>query len=166
MGTRELIPANNLQQKDFEGSPAERARAFADASDSLRQLAKVYFATEATGQALVSYDPERYGRDRDEVEGGFWRKVQRVASYVPFVEDAIAAYFCARDRATPIQAKAVIMGALAYFVIPLDVIPDFLTGLGFTDDATVFYIAYQTISRHVTERHREKAREALSKLRD
>jgi uncharacterized membrane protein YkvA (DUF1232 family) len=121
---------------------------------------------EAPGQALEPYDPERFERDRDEVESGFWRKVQRIASQVPFIEDAIAAYFCACDKATPIQVKAVIMGALAYFVIPLDVIPDFLTGLGFTDDATVFYIAYQAISRHVTERHREKAREALSKLRD
>ncbi len=121
--------------------------------------------SEAAGQALTPYDPERFERDREEVEGGFWRKVQRVASHVPFVEDAIAAYYCARDRATPIQVKAVIMGALAYFVIPLDVIPDFLTGLGFTDDATVFYIAYQTISKHVTGEHREKARQALSKLR-
>jgi uncharacterized membrane protein YkvA (DUF1232 family) len=131
----------------------------------MRNRAKHMETTEAAGRALAPYDPERFERDRNEVEDGFWRKVRRVASYVPFVEDAIAAYYCARDRATPIQAKAVIMGALAYFVIPLDVIPDFLTGLGFTDDATVFYIAYQTISKHVTERHREKAREALARLR-
>ncbi len=121
--------------------------------------------SDAPGRALVPYDPERFDRDRDEVEGGFWRKVRRVAAYVPFVEEAIAAYFCAEDRATPIQVKAVIMGALAYFIIPTDVIPDFLTGLGFTDDATVFYIAVQTVGKHITEEHRDKARAALARLR-
>ncbi len=119
----------------------------------------------AAGQALTPYDLERFERDREQVEGGFWRKLQRVASHVPFVEDAIAAYYCARDRATPIQVKAVIVGALAYFVIPVDAIPDFLTGLGFTDDATVFYIAYQAIGQHITDRHRDKARETLVRLR-
>lgn len=119
---------------------------------------------ETPGQALTPYDPERFTRDREEVEDGFWRKVRRVATRVTFMEDAIAAYYCARDGATPLQAKAIIMGALAYFVIPVDVIPDFLTGLGFTDDATVFYIAWQSIAKHITQDHRGKARQALDRL--
>ncbi len=119
---------------------------------------------ETPSQALTRYDPERFARDREEVEDGFWRKVRRVAGHVPFVEDAIAAYYCARDGATPPHAKAVIMGALAYFVIPVDVIPDFLTGLGFTDDATVFYIAWQSVARHITQDHRDKARQVLDRL--
>jgi len=129
------------------------------------QEAKDTQLPRATDQALTPYDPARFARDRDRVDAGFWRKVKKVASYVPFIEDAIAAYYCARDTATPMQVKAVIMAALAYFVIPVDVIPDFLTGLGFTDDATVFLLAYQAIGRHVTERHRELAQDALIKLR-
>ena len=120
---------------------------------------------ESTGKAMVPYDPARFERDAEKVSDGFWRKVKRVAGYVPFVEDAIAAYYCARDRQTPIHAKAVIMAALAYFVIPVDAIPDFLTGLGFTDDATVFYLAWQTIGKYIAEEHREKAQQALRKLR-
>ncbi len=122
-------------------------------------------AAEATGRALVPYDPARFERDRARVEDGFWVKLRRVAARIPFAEEAAAAYYCATDRATPIQAKAVIMGALAYFVIPADVIPDFLTGLGFSDDATVFYIAWQTVSKHVTEDHRAKARAVFARLK-
>lgn len=118
----------------------------------------------ATGRDLVPYDPARFEQDRARVEEGFWAKLRRVAGRVPFAEEAAAAYYCAMDRTTPIQVKAVLMGALAYFVIPADVIPDFLTGLGFTDDATVFYIAWQTVSKHVTDEHREKARAALARL--
>ena len=132
----------------------------------MREGGKDTDTSKAIGQALMPYDPERFERDREEVEGGFWRKVKKVASHVPFVEDAIAAYYCARDAATPIQVKAVIMAALAYFVIPVDIIPDFLTALGFTDDATVFYIAYRAIAKHVTEQHRERAQETLARLRD
>ncbi len=120
---------------------------------------------EATGRDLVPYDPARFERDRTRVEDGFWAKLRRVAARVPFAEDAAAAYYCASDRATPVQVKAVLMGALAYFVIPADVIPDFLTGLGFTDDATVFYIAWQTVGKHVNDDHREKARAVFARLR-
>ena len=122
-------------------------------------------APPATGRDVVPYDPERYRLDEARVETGFWDKVRRVAGHVPFVEDAVAAYYCAKDRATPMQAKAVIMAALAYFIVPTDVIPDFLTGLGFTDDATVFYIAYQTIGKHVSDAHRAKARTFMARLR-
>ena len=120
---------------------------------------------DATGRDLVPYDPVRFERDQARVERGFWAKVRRVAGHVPFIEQAIAAFYCAGDRATPLQVKAVLMGALAYFVIPADVIPDFITGMGFTDDATVFLIAWQTVGKYVTEDHRAKARAALARLR-
>ena len=117
------------------------------------------------GRALAPYDPEEFARDRTRVERGFWGKLRRVAGRIPFAEDAAAAYYCARDGATPLQVKAVIMGALAYFVIPTDMIPDFIAGLGFGDDATVFLFAWQAVGKHITEAHRDKARRALANLR-
>lgn len=117
------------------------------------------------GRDLVPYDPARFEHDRATVEDGLWAKIRRAATRIPFAEEAAAAYYCATDRRTPIQVKAILMGALAYFVIPADAIPDFLTGLGFSDDATVFYIAWQTVSKHVSEEHRDKARAMLTRLR-
>ena len=49
---------------------------------------------------------------------------------IPFAEDLVAAYYCALDRDTPGYVRAVLFGALAYFVLPIDVVPDFLAGLG------------------------------------
>ena len=121
--------------------------------------------TQATGRDLVPYDPARFERDKARVENGFWAKVRRVGARVPFLEDALAAYFCATDRGTPLRVKAVLMAALAYFVVPTDMIPDFLTGLGFTDDATVLLLALQTVRGHVTDAHRDKARKALEDAR-
>ncbi len=118
--------------------------------------------SESTGgKEIAPYDPRSHARDRGRVERGFWTKVRRTLGRVPFVEEAVAAYFCAIDRATPLQVKAILMGALAYFVIPTDMIPDFIAALGYTDDAVVFYAALRTVAPHIKERHRDRARETL-----
>ena len=117
-----------------------------------------------TGREVAPYDPEEFARNHARVERGFWDKVRRTLGRVPFVEDAVAAYFCAIDGATPLQVKAVLIGALAYFVMPIDMIPDFIASLGYTDDAAVFYAALRTVAPHIKDRHRERAREALDTL--
>lgn len=97
------------------------------------------------------------------VEKDFWRKLLKVAGHVPFAEDLAAAYFCAIDPLTPARVKGVLIGALAYFVLPFDAIPDFIAGFGFTDDAAVLAIAIRLVSKHVTATHYEKARAALGR---
>ncbi len=115
----------------------------------------------AGGKEIAPYDPWSHARDRGRVERGFWTKVRRTLGRVPFVEESVAAYFCAIDRDTPIQVKAILMGALAYFVVPVDMIPDFIAALGYTDDAAVFYAVLRTVAPHIKERHRDRARETL-----
>lgn len=88
----------------------------------------------------------------------FWSKVRRAIGRAPFVEDAAAAWFCARDSETPARVRAVLLGALAYFVLPMDMIPDVILKLGFTDDAAVLMLAIQAISGHIRPAHRERAR--------
>ena len=66
----------------------------------------------------------RDARQADRVRREFWRKARRVAARLPFAEGLLAAYYCAFDRATPVQVKAALVGALAYFVLPLDAMPD------------------------------------------
>ncbi len=113
------------------------------------------------GTEIVPYDPEAYAEDRGRVETGFWAKVRKTLGQVPFVEEAVAAYYCAIDRDTPLQVKAIIMGALADFVLPTDLIPDFIATMGFVDDAAVFYAALRVVAPHIKDRHRDKARETL-----
>ena len=81
---------------------------------------------------------------------GFWRKARRVASGLPFAEDLLAAYYCAFDRNTPPTFKVALIGALAYFVLPFDFIPDMLPFVGYTDDAAVLAAAIKLVSSNIT----------------
>ena len=108
------------------------------------------------------FDEARYERDKRQVEEDFWDKLRRTFGRIPFAEDALAAYYCAADPATPLQVKAILMGALAYFIVPSDMVPDFIALLGFTDDAAVVAAALRTVMPHVKERHHAQARNALS----
>jgi uncharacterized membrane protein YkvA (DUF1232 family) len=97
-------------------------------------------------------------------EKRFWKKLKRVIARVPFAEDLVAAYYCASDPSTPGYVRAVLLGAVAYFVLPLDMVPDILAGLGFTDDASVLAAAVAAVGRHLQTEHRELARRALERL--
>jgi uncharacterized membrane protein YkvA (DUF1232 family) len=76
----------------------------------------------------------------------------------------VAGYYCALDPATPLQVKAVLFGALAYFVLPIDLVPDVIAWLGFTDDAAVLYAAIRTVAPHIKDCHRAQARTAVDRL--
>jgi uncharacterized membrane protein YkvA (DUF1232 family) len=94
----------------------------------------------------------------------FWRKLKRVAAHLPFAEELLAAYYCAFDRDTPMQVKVTLIGAIAFFVLPFDVIPDVLPVIGFTDDAAVLATAMRLVAGHITPLHREAARNKLAQL--
>ncbi len=94
----------------------------------------------------------------------FWRKTRRVAARIPFADDLLAAYYCAFDRATPLQVKATLAGAVAYFMLPLDALPDVLPVLGFTDDAAVLATAIKLVAGAIQPLHREAARTKLEEI--
>jgi uncharacterized membrane protein YkvA (DUF1232 family) len=109
-------------------------------------------------------DPRVLARNEAQVVRGFWGKLRRSIGRVPFLEEAVSAYYCAFDPQTPRPVKAMLLAALAYFVVPSDVIPDFIAGLGFTDDATVLFITLRMVTNHIRDRHRERARRRLADL--
>ncbi|MCB1883147.1 MAG: DUF1232 domain-containing protein [Geminicoccaceae bacterium] len=98
-------------------------------------------------------------------ERTFWNKLGRVLASVPFADRLAAAWYCAVDADTPTYVRAVLLGAVAYFILPTDAIPDFLVGIGFTDDATVLATAIAAVSGHIKDSHREKARAKLAALK-
>jgi uncharacterized membrane protein YkvA (DUF1232 family) len=108
-------------------------------------------------------DAGRFARDEETVRRGFWRKVKRVGARLPFAEDLLAAYYCAFDRDTPLPVKAALIGALAYFVLPFDGIPDMLPLLGFADDAAILATALRMVVGHMKPEHRAAARRALER---
>ena len=115
-------------------------------------------------EAEISWDVVKLAREKAYVRRGFWTKARRVAAALPFAEDLLAAYYCAFDRATPRHVQAALLGALAYFILPFDVIPDMLPVLGFTDDAAVLATAIRLVAAHITPEHREAARARLQRI--
>lgn len=111
-------------------------------------------------------DAAQAARDEEAVRRGFWTKLKGTASRIPFAEDAVAAYYAAFDRATPFRVRAMLMAALAYFILPLDVAPDLFPLIGFTDDAAVLMAALRLPSGHMTPEHYAAARDAIERLRD
>lgn len=96
------------------------------------------------------------------VREDFWKTAKAAARQVPFMDEVVAAYYCALDDRTPLRVRGTLLAALAYFVLPLDMVPDFLLGFGFTDDVAVLAAALQAIRGHITPGHREAARKALA----
>jgi uncharacterized membrane protein YkvA (DUF1232 family) len=117
----------------------------------------------AAWEGLDERTARQAARDEARVRRGFWSKAKRVAAGLPCAEDLLSAYYCAFDRATPIQVKAALLGALAYFVLPVDFVPDILPVLGFADDAAVLAAAVRLVTSHMRPEHREAARQALAR---
>jgi uncharacterized membrane protein YkvA (DUF1232 family) len=112
----------------------------------------------------AGFEPaERLAQDRESVRRRFWIKLKQVAAKLPFTEDLLAAYYCAFDKQTPRHVQVALLGAIAYFILPFDFIPDMMPVLGFTDDAAVLATAIRMVATNITEDHRAAARAALTR---
>jgi len=98
-------------------------------------------------------------------ENSFWDKVKSFALTAgkEVIELALQLYYTLQSPATPIWAKSVILGALGYFVSPIDAIPDIIPIVGYTDDLGVLVAAVATVASHITDEIKEKA---AAKLRE
>jgi uncharacterized membrane protein YkvA (DUF1232 family) len=95
----------------------------------------------------------------------FLQKLQGAVSSIPFAEDLLTAYYCVFDRQTPTSVKTILIGALLYFVLPTDAIPDILPVIGYTDDAALLAGAIKVVTDHIRPEHRAAAQRKLAELR-
>ena len=99
----------------------------------------------------VGFEPaDQLAKDRESVRRRFWIKLKRVVANLPFAEELLAAYYCAFDRQTPRHVQVALLGAIAYFILPFDFVPDMMPVLGFTDDAAVLATAIRMVATHIT----------------
>jgi uncharacterized membrane protein YkvA (DUF1232 family) len=108
---------------------------------------------------------QRMAAGGKEAQRDFWHKIQRGAANLPFAEDVLTAHYCAFDRQTPLHVKAALLGAIAYFIVPDDLIPDSIPVLGLADDAAVLAAAMKLFSSHIKPEHRQAAARKLAQLR-
>lgn len=107
---------------------------------------------------------EKAGSNEKKVRAGFWKTFAKAADKIPFLEELVASYYCALDPETPNRVRAILLAALAYFVLPLDSIPDFIVGFGFTDDMAVLGAVIASIRSNIKPAHSELARQKLAEL--
>lgn len=113
----------------------------------------------------VPADPARLKLEQPRLAKRFWRKLKTTVSYLPGAETFLAAFYAATDPKTPTTAKAVLFGALGYFVVPVDFIPDIFGAMGYGDDLAVILAAIKAVESSMTEAHRRLAAAWLEKLR-
>ena len=106
--------------------------------------------------------PEEADAGEARVRARFWPTVKKALRTIPFMDEVVAAYYAMLDPRTPNRARLTLLGALIYFVTPIDVVPDIILGLGFLDDATILAAALAAARSSITEIHREAARNALA----
>ena len=103
--------------------------------------------------------------NEQKVDKGFWPKIRKVAARIPFATEVLSVWYCAKDEDTPLAAKGMMLAALAYFVLPTDAVPDFIAGLGYTDDAAVFTALMAIVGKNLKPQHRAAAKQAVEGLR-
>ena len=114
------------------------------------------------GEILLPGDEETQSRREKAVRKKFWPTFKRAVRQIPFSRDVVAAFYCALDPQTPTRVRGILLAALAYFVLPFDLIPDVFAVIGFSDDVAVLSAAFAMVSGHMKPKHYEAADRALA----
>jgi len=97
-------------------------------------------------------------------EEKFWTKLKRYGKKAgaAVIYTVLLLYFTLQNPEVPAKTKATIIGALGYFILPLDLIPDIAAGFGFTDDLGVLGIALLQAAMYINEDIKAKAKAKLA----
>ena len=114
------------------------------------------------GEILLPGDDDTQGKREKTVRQKFLPAFRKAVRHIPFARDLVAAFYCALDPQTPLRVRGILLAALAYFIMPFDVIPDFFAVIGYTDDVAVLAAAFAMVSGNIRPQHYEAADRALA----
>lgn len=127
-------------------------------------MSKNTLEDETIIEILEPGSDEEQSDQEQNVRRKFWPTFRKAFAQLPFAEDVVTAYYCALDEKTPAHAKGILLAALAYFVLPIDIIPDFIVAIGFGDDIAILTAAITTLRSHMTDDQRQAARKSISDM--
>ncbi len=92
-------------------------------------------------------------------DDGLWEKIRKVAKKAgrDVIRMALVLYYTLKSQKVNVRDKAIIIGALGYFILPVDLIPDFIPALGFTDDLAALMLAFKAITESITPEYEAQA---------
>lgn len=108
---------------------------------------------------IGKYVSKDAGWNEAKVRSEFVIKIKRTIGKFPLGREAVSMYYCMLDARTPLWVKSTVAGALAYFILPFDAVPDFIPLIGFGDDLGVLAGTLSAIITHITPEHRKQADE-------
>lgn len=114
----------------------------------------------------MSQSPNSYPASHWYSAPRLWRTLVKVAASTgrKTLLTALTLFYCLQDRDTPTWAKGVIVGALGYLILPIDMIPDIIPGVGYGDDWGALVAAIGTVAAYIKDEHKAKAGAQLNRL--
>ena len=99
-------------------------------------------------------------------DSSFWNKVLSMAKKagLKLIYIALLLYYTLQSRNVSTKDKAIIYGALGYFILPIDIIPDYIPIIGYTDDMSILIYAYNRIKSNIDDNIKEKAKHKLNSI--
>ena len=99
-------------------------------------------------------------------ESSFWNKIKSVAVKAGYelINKALQLYYAMQSPSMPAKDKAIVIAVLGYFILPVDVVPDFIPALGFADDLAALAWALKTLLSNITPEVKEKAQQRCDNL--
>lgn len=96
-------------------------------------------------------------------DSSFWDKLKKFATKVGVkgVYYAVTLYLVLQKDDVPMKAKGIIIGALGYFIFPIDLIPDLIPVAGYSDDIAGLLLALGQVSMYVDESVKREARSKI-----
>jgi len=106
---------------------------------------------------------ENVGFEKDYSEDGFWEKVKNVCKKagIKVIYSALMLFYAFKEKDTPMWAKSIIVGALGYFISPLDAIPDVIPVGGYADDLGVLALAIASVGAYINAQVKQYAKDKL-----
>ena len=97
-------------------------------------------------------------------EGAFWNKIKNIAKKagIKLIYISLLLYYTLCSSGVSKMDRTIIIGALGYFIFPLDIIPDYIPFIGYTDDLSILLYAYRRIRANLNDDIRAKAKMKLS----
>ncbi|USK59285.1 YkvA family protein [Peribacillus asahii] len=94
----------------------------------------------------------------------FWDKLKKFGKKAgaSVVYAVLLLYYTLQKPEVPKKAKAVIIGALGYFILPVDLLPDMMLGIGFTDDLGALGVALFQVAMYIDDEIKGKAKTKLA----
>lgn len=111
----------------------------------------------------MSDQNENKGYGDEYSEEGFWNKLKNVfkKAGLKVVYSALMLYYAYQNKETPVWAKTIIIGALGYFISPIDAIPDITPVVGYADDLGVLVAAIAAVGAYIDSEVKQRAKDKL-----